>query len=100
MATPTSADAHAGKNINILVRTPAGHSHGFDVNPHERVDKVAREAVDYFVGQNLLAAGEYALAVVRGDQAVPLADTDRLDALGIKAGDVLVLRPRAPQVDG
>jgi len=87
-------------SITVTVRTLAGHAHDFTVHGHDRVDKVVREAVSYFVGTGELAAGPYGLAVVRGGTGVTLEDAGRLDDAGVGAGDVLTLVSKQPQVDG
>lgn len=87
-------------HFDVPVRTPAGASKAFALRSNELVVEVISAAVTYFVGQNELAAGDYGLAVIRGGQAVPMADTSRLSENDITNEDVLVLVPEAPQVDG
>lgn len=94
--------AREGKDnqVAITVRTPAGAPHEFLVKLHERVDKLAREAIDYFVSETLLEPGPYALALVRNGAATNLEDNKRFEDYGIEGGDVLHLIPKKPQVDG
>ncbi len=102
MTASAASAAHdkADKHVDVTVRTPAGHTAPFKFKSNERADKVVRVAVDQFVLQGQLAAGDYSLAVVRDGDAVDLADAGRLDDYGIVDGDVLVLISKAPQVDG
>lgn len=88
------------KKVAVTVRTPAGAPHDFVVELHERIDKLSREAIAYFVGETLLEPGPYALALVRNGAATNLEDNKRLEDYGIEAGDVLHLIPKKPQVDG
>ena len=82
------------------VRTPAGASHNFDVKPNERVDKVIRKAVEYFVAAGQLAAGNYGLSVERNGQLIPLNEAGRLEDFDVAECDVLFLTIKDPQVDG
>jgi hypothetical protein len=86
--------------ITVTVRTPAGTPQPFEVRTNERVDKLVRNAVRYFVQAGQLAAGEYGLALIRDGRAEDLADAARLDDYGVVEGDVVVLIAKAPQVDG
>jgi Fe2+ transport system protein FeoA len=97
MSTP---HATRPETITVTVRTPAGTPHSFEVRGNERVDKVVRAAVRYFVQAGQLAAGEYGLALIRDGRAEDLADAARLEDYGVVEGDVLVLITKAPQVDG
>jgi hypothetical protein len=97
MSTP---HATRPEMITVTVRTPAGTPHPFEIRGNERVDKVVRAAVRYFVQAGQLAAGEYGLALIRDGRAEDLADAARLEDYGVVEGDVLVLITKAPQVDG
>lgn len=96
----SAAHDKGDKQLDVTVRTPAGHSAPFTFKANERADKVVRVAVAEFVSQGQLDDGDYSLAVVRNGQAVDLADAGRLDDYGIVDGDVLVLISKAPQIDG
>ena len=100
MTDAAAAHDKGDKRVDVTVRTPAGHSAPFTFKANERADKVVRVAVDQFVSQGQLAAGDCSLAVVRDGDAVDLADAGRLDDYGIVDSDVLVLISKAPQVDG
>lgn len=88
------------KTITVVIRTPGNIPGTFEIRRHDRVDKVVREAVGYFVGRNELAAGDYGLALVRDGNGVELNDAGRFDDYDIVEGDELHLINRAPQVDG
>lgn len=88
------------KTADVVIRTPAGIPHTFEVKLHDRVDKTAREAVQYFVGQGQLADGAYGLALVRDGQATEMTDSGRLEDYGIVDDDTLSLITKEPQVDG
>jgi hypothetical protein len=86
--------------IEVVIRTPAGAEHRFEVHRHDRVDKTTRSAVAYFVAAGQLADGDYGLALLRGGQATELTDSGRLEDYGIDRDEVLALFARGPQVDG
>lgn len=97
-AADTISEGH--EHVEVLVRTPAGATHRFRLRLDELVAEVVSVVIRYFVERNELAAGDYALAVIRGGQAEPMNDTSRLEEYGITDADVLQLVPEAPQVDG
>ena len=88
------------KAVAVTIRTPGNIPGTFEVREHDRVDKVAREAADFFVGRNELAAGAYGLAVIRDGEGVEMNDAARLEDYDVVDGDELHLINRAPQVDG
>ena len=88
------------KVITVTIRTPAGHHHDFEVRAHERVDKVAREAVRYFVERHELEEGQYGLALIHDGVAKPMEDAARLEDYDVRQGDVLALISKQPQIDG
>jgi hypothetical protein len=87
-------------DITVTIRTLAGTPHRFEVKPHDRVDKTARMAVEYFVHHGQLAEGRYGLALVRDGQATEMVGSGRLEDYGVVANDVLHLIAKDPQVDG
>ncbi len=89
-----------GERVEVTVRTPAGASHPFDLHLDELVAEVVATVIEFFVGRNELAPGDYGVAVIRDGQAEPMTDTSRLAEYHITPQDVLVLIPEAPQVDG
>ncbi len=96
---PTTPQEHQHK-IEVVIRTPAGAEHRFEVHRQDRVDKTVRTAVAHFVAAGQLADGDYGLALLRDGQATELTDTGRLDDYGIDGDEVLALFARGPQVDG
>lgn len=86
--------------VTITINTPANHTHDFEVRLHDRVDKIAREAVRHFVGTGELADGPYGVALVRDGVATGLDDAARLEDAGVRDGDTLALISKQPQVDG
>ena len=88
------------KEISVIIRTPAGMPHTFEVRSQDRVDKTIRTAVTYFVGQGQLAEGAYGLALVRDGQATDMVDSGRLEDYGVTENDVLHLIAKGPQADG
>jgi hypothetical protein len=93
-------DDHGNKTFEVTVRTPAGAGHKFEVKRNERVDKVIRKTVEYFVAAGQLAAGNYGLAVERDGRMSSLNDAGRLDDFDVTERDVLFLTIKDPQVDG
>jgi hypothetical protein len=71
-----------------------------DFRSNMRVDHVRRKAVEHFIEEGAMAAGDYLLAVVEGGATRDLIDAQKLDAAGVVDRSVLVLIPRQPQVDG
>ncbi len=88
------------KSASVVIRTPAGIPHDFEVKLRDRVDKTAREAVEYFVSQGQLADGAYGLALVRDGQATEMTDSGRLEDYGVVDNDTLSLITKEPQADG
>lgn len=100
MATSDDQTQDHRERLEMLVRSPSGASHRFPVASDELTVQVIASAIEHFVDHNQLAAGDYALAVVRDGQAVPVPDTTRVAELHATEEDVFVLVPEAPQVDG
>lgn len=98
--TKDKAKDKPDKAVTVTIRTPGNIPGTFEVREHDRVDKVAREAVDFFVGRSELAAGAYSLAVIRDGKGVEMNDAARLEDYDVIDGDELHLVNRAPQVDG
>ncbi len=86
--------------LTLTVHAPNNSSHEFVANAHERVDKLARSAVEHFVGQGLMQRADCGLVLVDGGPAVPLDDTSRLNEVGLRDGAVLNLVVKAPKTDG
>ena len=99
-STAASSTTDRNRDITVTIKTPAGIGATFEVREHDRVDKTVRVAVEYFVGSNQLAAGNYGLAVIRDGIAVDMTDAARLEDYKVTEGDELHLVNRDPQVDG
>jgi len=99
---PDKPDDHGGgpSTVTVDVATPSNESRPFTVNAHERVDKLARDAVKEFVAAGLMADLDCGLALVVAGVATPLDDTARLDELNIHTGARLVLVVKKPKTDG
>lgn len=63
MEPSTTEQAH--QQLMVTIRTPAGQPSTFSVSAQERVDKVVRTAVDFFVDRGELGAGDYSLAEIK-----------------------------------
>jgi len=97
----TTSDAvHHPRTVHVTVRTPAGASGEFDFEVDELVISAVNTAVERFVSERKLAAGDYGLALVRGGETTDLTDTNKLEDYGIVDRDVLHLINEKPQVDG
>lgn len=88
------------RSFDVEVRTPSNAEHEFEARSSETVHELARRAVDYFVQHELIAAGEYGLALLREGKAEALDDASSLGEDGVDEGDVLVLISKSPKVDG
>lgn len=86
--------------VEVNVRTPSGFTQEFRFLQEEFVASAMAQAVAYFVEQNQLAPGDYALAVVRDGRVDPLLDTARVGDCHLTAGAELHLINETPQVDG
>ena len=86
--------------IHIAVRTPAGARHEFGFSEHDRIDKVVREALRYFVSVGQLQDGSYGLKLERDGKLLALSDSGQLEDYEIRECDQLFLTIREPQVDG
>ncbi|WP_298800777.1 hypothetical protein [Pseudonocardia sp. 73-21] len=98
-----AAGHHGGgrdATFTVTIRTLAGHSTHERVHAADTVAALTTRAVSYFVARHELTVGDYALTVARLGTTANLDPTGTLAEVGVRAGDVLVLINRAPQVDG
>lgn len=86
--------------ISVVVHAPNNTPHTFSVDVHERMDKLAREAVAYFVTAGQMQNDACGLALVHDGVAVPLDDTSRLEEDRVQDGAVLKLVVKKPKTDG
>lgn len=71
-----------------------------DFNLHQKVGHVLKKAVDHFVKEKVMSAGDYLLALVSEGRATELPDTQSLEDAGVAEGSTLAILVRGPQVDG
>jgi len=91
----------ASERLSLDIRATNGASWTTDdFRSNMRIDHVRRKAVDHFVEEGAMAAGDYLLAIVEGGSTRDLIDAQKLDEANVPSGSVLVLIPRQPQVDG
>lgn len=91
----------ANKKIDLTIRATNGTPWDTDdFGTNQRVDHVRRKAIDHFVDSNVMQPGDYALAIVRENNADPLIHSQSLEEAGVIDGAVLALMVRGPQVDG
>ena len=86
--------------VGVTVRTPAGASSAFGVEPDDVAGSLAERAVLWFVGRGQLEPGGFRLGLLRGTAIVDLAPRAALVDAGVTEGDVLHLLRDEPQVDG
>jgi hypothetical protein len=86
--------------VEVIVRTPAGHSRSFEVDKHAAVGEVLDQAVEQFVADGALDPGRYRLGLLRGPRVVDLDPALSLVAEGVRPSAVLHLLVTDPQVDG
>ncbi|HWH30491.1 MAG TPA: hypothetical protein VNU26_16325 [Mycobacteriales bacterium] len=96
-----SKDDKRGPDIlRVTVHAPNNSAHEFEAKAHERVDKLARTAVEHFTDAGLMQRADCGLVLVEGGTARPLDDTSRLDELDLPQGAVLKLVVKEPKTDG
>ncbi len=99
--TDDRSDRHdRDRNVVVTITAPNNHPHNFTVNLHDRVDKVAREAVRFFVEDHVMEQMECSLTLVVDGVARPLEDGARLEDVGLHAKSRLALVPKKPKTDG
>jgi len=91
------------KRFEVTVRTPSGFSHGFEVEPTEKVEHLTSGAVAHFEKEHQLeAGGRYDLILI--DQAHPNGEivqaTEDLKHYQINSRSDLRLRNKGSHVDG
>ena len=100
MADPVTVTAQNADTITVVVFAPNNTHHDFDARATERVDQLARTAVNYFVGIGQMQPAECGLALIRDGVAIPLDDASRLDEDGVRNGAKLKLIVKKPKTDG
>lgn len=87
-------------DVTVTIVAPNNHPDTFTVDLHERVGKVAREAVHTFVTAHIMEQMDCGLALVVNGVARPLDDSARLEDVGVEANSRLALVPKTPKTDG
>ena len=98
-AEPGHGHGHDG-DVTVTIVAPNNHSDTFTVDLHERVDKVAREAVRTFAAAHVMEQMDCGLVLVVDGVARPLDDGARLEDVGVEANSRLALVPKTPKTDG
>lgn len=88
------------RDITVTISAPNNESLEFDVSAHDRVDKVAREAVKAFVKANQMESMDCSLALVIDGVASLLDDTARVEETAVHEHSHLVLVPKQTKTDG
>ena len=100
MTNPAVQTVHHADTIVVTVFAPNNAQHEFTVAADERVDKLARTAVGFFVDSGQMQPADCGLAVIHDGVATPLDDASRLDEDGIRTGAKLKLIVKKPKTDG
>lgn len=100
MIHPEADTSQHADTVTVTLFAPNNAHHEFTVEAGERVDKLARTAVDFFVDSGQMQPADCGLAVVRDGVATPLDDASRLDEDGIHTGAELKLIVKKPKTDG
>lgn len=100
--TPTDDDQApaAPRCIGVTVRTPAGASRAFAVEPDDTAGQLTIRALNRFERDGLLEGGAFRIGLLRGTTIIDLAIDADLRGFGVEEGDVLHLISTEPQVDG
>lgn len=88
------------RDVTVTMLAPNNASREMTVDLHDRVDKVAREAVKMFVAAHQMASMNCGLTHVVNGVATPLDDAARLEEVGVHKGSRLALVPKDPKTDG
>jgi hypothetical protein len=86
--------------IGVTVRTPAGASSAFAVEPDHTAGQLTIRAIQFFERHRMIEPGGFRLGLLRGATIVDLGIDELLLPAGVVEGDVLHLLTSEPQVDG
>jgi len=86
--------------VGVTVRTPAGASSAFAVEPDDTAGQLTIRALRHFERLDLIESGAFRLGLLRGNAIVDLDVDTLLLPAGVIEGDVLHLLTSEPQVDG
>lgn len=88
------------RDVVVTVLAPNNTPREMNVDLHDRVDKVAREAVKAFVHDHQMEPMVCSLALIVDGVATKLDDTARLEEVGVRKHSRLSLIPKNPKTDG
>jgi hypothetical protein len=101
MTSPTDDQTPPSERcIGVTVRTPAGASRAFAVEPGDTAGQLTIRALNRFERDGLVEGGSYRIGLLRGTSIIDLAVDSDLGDAGVAEGDVLHLISTEPQVDG
>ncbi|TCC33223.1 hypothetical protein [Kribbella speibonae] len=105
MSTEAKPDEQGGNSghdhdVVVTIAAPNNASRAFEVDLHDRVDKVAREAVRIFVRAHEMEQMECSLVLIVDGTASTLDDAARLEEAGVRKHSRLALVPKQPKTDG
>lgn len=102
MTTPPTDDQTPPppRCIGVTVRTPAGASRAFAVEPGDTAGQLTIRALNRFERDGLVESGSFRIGLLRGTTIIDLAVDADLGSFGVEEGDVLHLISTEPQVDG
>ena len=99
--TSTDEATKSRKEITVTIKTPAGHKAQFTINSNWTIDKVIKDAVEYFVKHNQLQPGNYNLLLDNADSTTTeLVGSSQVKDYKIADEATLELVVAGPQVDG
>jgi hypothetical protein len=86
--------------VGVTVRTPAGASSAFAVEPDDTAGQLTVRALRHFERLDMIEPGAFRIGLLRGNAIVDLEIDTLLLPAGVVEGDVLHLLTSEPQVDG
>jgi hypothetical protein len=86
--------------IGVTVRTPAGASSAFAVEPDHTAGQLTIRALRHFERLDMIEPGAFRIGLLRGNAIIDLDVDTLLFPAGVVEGDVLHLLTSEPQVDG
>jgi hypothetical protein len=97
---PTDDDHSVARCVGVTIRTPAGASSTFAVEPDDTAGQLTVRAIQFFERHDLIEPGAFRIGLLRRNTIVDLDLDTRLLPAGVVEGDVLHLLTSEPQVDG
>lgn len=94
-------EGHNIEEIDVKIKTPAGHQAEFSINTDWTIDKVIKKAEHHFIEKGQLQPGEYNLVLVNADGTTKeLVGSSKVEDYNIPDEAELDLVVAGPQVDG